>query len=536
MVFHLERTRMLYNSYQFIFLFLPVVFAGFFLIARNSHQLAALWLAGASLFFYGWWNPVFITLLLASIGFNFWMGSLIDNARIQSVKKARNLTAFAIIANLGLLGYFKYTNFFIATVNGVAGTHLGLVDLVLPLGISFFTFTQIAFLVDVCRGIARERNLIHYLLFVTYFPHLIAGPVLHHKQMMPQFAAKKTYRISSDNVAIGLTFFAFGLCKKVLLADSIAPIANGVFDAAQRGENIMLFDAWVGALAYTMQLYFDFSGYSDMAIGLSRLFNIRLPLNFNSPYQSTSVIEFWRRWHMTLSTFLRDYLYVPLGGNRAGPTRRYVNLMTTMLLGGLWHGANWTFVVWGGLHGVFLVINHLWRGLWQKAGLRRVGPAWLGRGLAWAVTFLSVVVTWVFFRADDFGAANVMLAAMAGMHGATIGIAFEHAAWAQWIAHTFGVHFELLGFLPLATGASGLSVAEAGMLLICACVIAWCMPNTQQVLADFEPALDAVKPASLRFVNFWHSDSVYWRVSVGLLFGCAIFAINRQSTFLYFQF
>jgi alginate O-acetyltransferase complex protein AlgI len=526
---------MLYNSYAFIFLFLPFTFAGFFAVARASHQLAALWLACASLFFYGWWNPKYVALLLASILFNFAMGYFIGKRRGKDMEQAKTLLVLAIAADLALLAWYKYANFFIATYNTAAHQHILLMDIILPLGISFFTFTQIAFLVDVYRGIAKEYSFIHYLLFVTYFPHLIAGPVLHHKQMMPQFAAKESYRINWDNVAVGLTMFTFGLCKKVLIADSLEPIANGVFDAVHRGENLMLFDAWAGALAYTFQLYFDFSGYSDMAIGLSRMFNVKLPLNFNSPYKATNIIDFWRRWHMTLSAFLRDYLYVPLGGNRLGPARRYANLMITMLLGGLWHGANWTFVAWGGLHGVFLVVNHFWQAVTGKLGMRDIGPAWLRQGTAWFVTFLCVLFAWVFFRAETFGDAATMLKGMAGMRGMTVGLAFENSHAIHQFAATLGMPLELLGFLPLATGASGLSVLEVGILLTMSAAIAWLMPNTQQILAGTQPALDKVA-ALPRFAGLWNASSIHARVMVGLLLGCAIFAINRQSTFLYYQF
>ena len=535
---------MLYNSYPFIFIYLPAVFAGFFLLARESAMLASLGLAVASLFFYAWWNPAYVTLLLGSIAFNFSMGRAIDRVRREPGQGARRLgagglAALAIAADLALLGYYKYANFFIATFNGIAGTHAGMRDIVLPLGISFFTFTQIAFLADVYRGVAKESSFLHYLLFVTYFPHLVAGPVLHHKQMMPQFEAKDACRIDWTNVAVGLTYFTLGLGKKVLLADSIAPIADGVFDAARRGENVMLFDAWAGAFAYAFQLYFDFSGYSDMAIGLSRLFNIRLPFNFDSPYRAASMIDFWRRWHMTLSAFLRDYLYIPLGGNRCGQVRRHINLMLTMLLGGLWHGANWTFVAWGGLHGVFLVINHLWRAALGGPGANRAAPSRLARGMAWMLTFLCAVVAWVFFRADTFATAQAMLAGMAGMHGISVGIAFEHAAWVHWLMQHPSFYIELLGFLPHATGASGLSVLEVVLLITAAAGIAWLMPNTQQLLeggisGSTQPQATLLRP--LRQAGVWRADSSVWRIAAGLMLGCAIFAINRQSTFLYFQF
>lgn len=322
---------MLFNSYEFIFLFLPLTLAGFFFIGRSSHHLAALWLGMASLAFYAWWNPIYVLLLLASIAANYGLGYAIGHGAEAS--KGR-LLAIGMVTNLALLGYFKYADFFLSSVNAVAGTQWPLLNVVLPLGISFFTFTQIAFLVDVRRGVAHEYRFVHYLLFVTYFPHLIAGPVLHHKQMMPQFQHRAIYRPHGECIAAGLTFFVIGLAKKVLLADNLGDYATPFFDDARLGLDPGPIQAWTGAIAYTLQLYFDFSGYSDMAIGLSLLLGIRLPVNFDSPYRAANIIDFWRRWHMTLSAFLRDYLYIPLGGNRLGAGRRYVNLLATMVLGG----------------------------------------------------------------------------------------------------------------------------------------------------------------------------------------------------------
>lgn len=351
---------MLFNSYSFIFLFLPSVFIGMFWLGHYSHRLAALWLGLASLTFYAVWDARFVLLLLTSVAFNYGAGYWLDLRRKSNVnKQAKHTLIVAIAVNLTLLGYFKYANFFINSGNKLFGIHIPALDIILPLGISFFTFTQIAFLVDVYRGIAREVNFIHYLLFVTYFPHLIAGPLMHHKQMMPQFANSKTYRINSTHVAVGLTVFVLGLAKKLLLADGLENYVSPIFDSAREGHTLMLFESWIGSLAYTLQLYFDFSGYSDMAIGLSLMLNIRLPINFDSPYKSKNIIEFWRRWHMTLSAFLRDYLYIPLGGNRKGTARRYSNLMSTMLLGGLWHGAGLTFIAWGACMASTLLLTML---------------------------------------------------------------------------------------------------------------------------------------------------------------------------------
>lgn len=492
---------MLFNSYPFLFLYLPVVLVGFFLLASHSHNFAALWLATASVFFYGWWNPVFVSLLLASIIFNYGAGYLIGHSRNEG--RSKRLLVATVLANLFLLGYFKYANFFIATANG-AGAEMGLFDIILPLGISFFTFTQIAFLVDVHRGVAREYNFIHYVLFVTWFPHLVAGPVLHHKQMMPQFALPATYRPNAESVAVGLAMFSLGLFKKVVLADQYALHANPIFDAAAHGSQPMFFEAWVGALAYTLQLYFDFSGYSDMAIGLSRLFNIKLPLNFNSPYKAANIIDFWRRWHMTLSAFLRDYLYFPLGGNRKGPVRRHVNLMTTMLLGGLWHGAGWNFVLWGGLHGVYLVINHGWRTLTGDAGIGQ-----LGRIASVGLTFTVVVIAWVPFRANNFDATWAMWNGMVGMNDALL---------PQGLAAGVGVDYR--GIIWLITGL----------------LIVWLLPNTQQWLVNLKPAWDSeIRPSRLS----WSPTvkmSLYIGCALGFIFAISVASFDKFSPYLYFQF
>ena len=506
---------MLFNSYGFILVYLPVVIAGFFWLSTHSHRLAALWLAAVSVFFYGWWNPAFVGLLLASISFNYGAGYLIGHVKDKN-KSSRWLVS-AVFINLALLAFFKYTNFFIATLNS-AGAQWGGLDIVLPLGISFFTFTQIAFLVDVHRGIAREYNFIHYLLFVTWFPHLIAGPVLHHKQMMPQFARLETYCPNAESIAVGLTLFALGLFKKVVLADQYALYANPVFDAAATGSQPMLFEAWVGALAYTLQLYFDFSGYSDMAVGLSRIFNIKLPLNFHSPYKAANIIECWRRWHMTLSAFLRDYLYYPLGGNQKGPVRRHLNLMVTMLLGGLWHGAGWNYVLWGGLHGVYLMINHAWRALTGGASASASG-----RMAGVGITFAAVVVAWVPFRASHFEATQAMLGGMAGFNGVSLPIPLE-AIFGKWL----GEWAVFTGFLPIV----GIPTREWILWLLSGVCVIWFLPNSQQWLARFSPAWDSVASSS-RLA--WKPTRGY-AILVGCILGVGFLSMNRVSDFLYFQF
>jgi D-alanyl-lipoteichoic acid acyltransferase DltB (MBOAT superfamily) len=415
----------LFNSSAFIFGFAPLVLIFFLALGRFDRRWALGWLLAASLFFYGWWNPRWLPLLVISVVFNFGVGRALGQFAAASdhpgpARPGRSLLIAAIGVNLALLVYFKYLGFLSSVAAAVLGLPIAVSAPELPLGISFFTFTQIAFLVDVHLRRAAEFDPLRYGLFVTYYPHLIAGPILHHAEMMPQFARPEIFRFNPGWLADGCVVFVLGLFKKAVLADQFARYANAGFNAAG-SHPLSFFESWGAALSYTLQLYFDFSGYSDMAIGLALMIGVQLPLNFRSPYKSLNIAEFWRRWHMTLSRFLRDYLYIPLGGNRHGPARRYVNLMVTMLLGGLWHGAGWTFVVWGGLHGLLLVVHGLWRQL-----LEARAPGWAERGvpgtraLSWLLTFTAVVVGWVFFRAADLPTALSMLQGMLGQHGSLL--------------------------------------------------------------------------------------------------------------------
>jgi D-alanyl-lipoteichoic acid acyltransferase DltB (MBOAT superfamily) len=512
---------MLFNTFGFIFLYLPITLAGFFILARHSSSMAALWLALASLFFYGSWDYRYLPLLLGSITFNYALAYAIGHA--QTALRKKGLLTVAIAANLLLLAYYKYANFFGASLASIIGAQQwAALDIVLPIGISFFTFTQIAFLVDTYQGKVKEYRFTHYVLFVTYFPHLIAGPVLHHKEMMPQFAEPKTYLPAAGNFAIGLSIFIMGLAKKVLIADPLAPLASAVFAVdAHPG----LIEAWLGALAYTFQLYFDFSGYSDMAIGLSRLFGIRLPLNFNSPYKAENIIDFWRRWHMTLSRFLRDYLYIPLGGNRNGPFARYRNLFVTMLLGGLWHGAGWTFVIWGGLHGIYLAVNHGWLFLREKSGLparQNLYDRLVGRSL----TFLAVMVAWVFFRSPDLATALDVLSGMSGMNGISLpDWTKDQLAWLQQTG--WAVRFGGIPYIDF--GAIGIQV------LVLACVLVWGAPNTQEIMAKSQPCLETVPPGRAWFAIEWRT-STPWLLLISAGFLACVFNMNNASEFLYFQF
>ncbi len=412
---------MLFTTATFAFLFLPIVLIGYYLLGARSRSLTTLWLFIASLFFYGYWLPEFTLLLLLSIAGNFVCGVAIARANGRTDPPGKTVAGKAwlvvgIVFNLGMLGYYKYANFFVDNVNAVFGTGWDLAKVILPIGISFYSFTQIAYLVDVWKGLVHEHRPVRYGLFVSFFPQLVAGPVLHHSQMMPQFAQASVYRFDAANFCGGMVIFAIGLFKKIVLADGVAPYADAVFVSTDAGALPTPTEAWIGALAYTVQLYFDFSAYSDMAIGLSWMFNIRIPYNFNSPYKALSITDFWRRWHMTLSTFLRDYLYVPLGGNRRGKVRRYVNLGLTMVLGGLWHGAGWTFVLWGTLHGGYLMVNHAFRAAAQQLGIaERLDRSRAFAAASWALTFLCVVVAWVFFRAETLDGALRIVSAMFGL-------------------------------------------------------------------------------------------------------------------------
>ena len=518
---------MLFNSFPFIFVFLPIVVLGFFALARVSDRLAAGWLTVASLVFYGWWDPDYVALLLASISVNYYLGTRI--ARMHEAgqrSRGKRLLLFAIVANLALLGYYKYAIFFVTTAQKLVGHSSPLPEIVLPLGISFFTFTQIAFLVDAHRGLAREYSFTHYTLFVTYFPHLIAGPILHHREMMPQFDRRTTYILSWDNVAVGLTMFIFGLFKKTVIADDMAGFATPAFSAAAAGTPLTLLEGWGAALAYTFQIYFDFSGYTDMALGASRMFGIVLPLNFRSPYKSQSVIDFWRRWHITLSRFLRDYVYIPLGGNRKTVPRRYANLLLTMLVGGFWHGAGWTFVFWGALHGVYLAVNHAWRSLRRRVGIAALPGE---QALATLTTFAAVVVAWVFFRATDFTTAVSIISGMAGHNGVVLPLQWQLATGGAdvWLAN-HGVQFGKMVYFD--------RVAQTNWLffLLAFC---WLAPNTQQILAAYRPALLTPGYGELGDAGrlAWRPN-VTWLIVLALLGFVALLSIHRYSEFIYFRF
>jgi D-alanyl-lipoteichoic acid acyltransferase DltB (MBOAT superfamily) len=522
---------MLFNSFEYIFVFLPVAVIGFFFLSRFWGKSAAMaWIITVSLFFYAWWNPVYVFLLLASIFCNF----LISLALLRFRSRKDMWLWVGIVFNLSVLFYFKYANFFLQTFG--AG-HFASASVVLPLGISFITFQKISYLVDIYRNERSGFGFMHYCFFVTFFPQLIAGPIVRHDDIAPQLVTPQAFRFQGSNLAVGLTIFILGLWKKVVFADSIALYATPIFHAADAGISMNFFESWMGVLAYALQLYFDFSGYADMAIGTARLFGIQLPINFLSPYKSRSIIEFWRTWHITLSNYLRDYLYIPLGGNRRGALRRYVNLFLTMLIGGLWHGAGWTFVFWGALHGFYLVVNHLWRSLSKTSQVVVGSGRVISSFFSWLLTFFCILIAWVFFRAETFAGALNLLSGMMGLHAialpksflAHIGVFFR-----EWMP-THGFRFDLTEIMVLRP-----DTFSQGIVWICILfAVILFAPNTQEFMGHFLPIINPEKHPAPQRKSFFHWSPTTRYAFVTAMLGLTSFAslmLLQKTEFLYFQF
>ncbi|MES0873939.1 MBOAT family O-acyltransferase [Sinimarinibacterium thermocellulolyticum] len=504
---------MLFSSWAFIAGFLPVVVLLYRLLPTTR---SVQWLVLASLFYYGWWNPVYLLLILTSTAANHALGHWIARS---SGRPRRLLTAAGVVANLAALGYFKYLDFFIGAINQLSGSALALQNVTLPLAISFFTFQQIAYLVDVHRGGLRVKSPWEYALFVSFFPQLIAGPIVHYREMIPQFQRLGRSGVNTANIAIGCAVFAVGLFKKTVIADGLGASADAVFDYADAGHRPSFIESWCGALAYTFQLYFDFSGYADMAIGAARMFGIVLPANFASPYKAVNIIDFWRRWHMTLSRFLRDYLYIALGGNRHGRVRRYVNLLVTMLLGGLWHGAGWNFVLWGGWHGLMLIINHAWQAM--RGSQRQTASPAAHRICAWLLTFLGVIAGWVLFRAETFGGAIRMFEAMTLADGIALP--------ARWLARLGALATPLQEAGVIGTGLSSHGLIadwhELMVLLAAAIVLCLAAPNTQQLFARHAIVLESPPPRGL--VHFALTPG--WGVAIGAVAFAALLYLTTRG-------
>ena len=509
---------MLFNSYSFIFLFLPIVLIGYHFFYNlkekypSQQSLPLYWLAFSSLIFYTIWNPSFTPILLASITGNGCLAYALINRDFSSAQR-RWIRNIGVIGNLVFLGYFKYSSFLLENSNAFLGSSFTLYHIILPLGISFYTFQKIALLVDAEKGQVKDFQLNKYLLFVTFFPQLIAGPLVHHKDLMPQMGPEKLKPLSADNLALGLCIFIVGLFKKSVLADTMAPIADMVFNTVSDGTALKASAAWAGALAYTLQLYFDFSGYSDMAIGLAMMFGICLPQNFNSPYQATSIIDFWRRWHMTLSAFLRDYVYIPLGGNKLGKRRRYFNLFLVMLIGALWHGAGWTFVLWGAFHGILLVINHFWRAMRKQSKFFNRSFGIYGQFIGWFITFYAVVHAWVLFRAPNFEAAKNVFKFMYSRHTES------------------SLNFsQILGKISykIVNSMNAQTVYILLILLILSCLFA---PNTYNIFVNRMNNSSVALQVKLNF-----SMTNGWSWVMALLFVLSVLHLNHVTPFLYFQF
>lgn len=546
---------MLFNSYEFVFLFLPATLTGFFLLGKTSRAWALGWLIVASLFFYAWWRPLNVLIIAPSILVNFALARLLlrlrsDQARTRT---ARLVLALGIVFNIAFLGYFKYVNFFSTVINDVAGTHFFLEHVILPLGISFITFQKIAFLIDVHARRIESFSLRDYCLFVLFFPQLIAGPIVHYREMMPQFQ-KASCRFDKESVALGLTLFLMGLFKKVVLADGVAAHVSPIYDAVATGGDASLFTAWMAAVGFTLQIYFDFSGYTDMALGLARCFGVRLPPNFDSPLKASSIIDFWLRWHMTLTRFLTAYLYNPLvlwltrrrlaagksvlGGRDARIGGAYFHLLAgptilTMFVSGLWHGAGYVFILWGLLHGLYLSINHAWRmvgpRLWpDKASYNR-----FMRPVGFVLTFIAVAVAMVLFRSPTVGTASELLQGMLGFNGITL---------PQQIFERLGPLTSVLQPIvsPSVTSAgSGAEFIATTMWIFALLVIALALPNSLQILSRYEPAIgvkrrDEELEGWARVLD-WR-PTLPWAFLMSAIAVTSVIKLGGKSEFLYWQF
>jgi alginate O-acetyltransferase complex protein AlgI len=491
-----EKRYMLFNSYIFVLLFLPLCLIGWFLLnSFGLYKVSSVFLLGMSLWFYGYFNIQYLPIIIASVLLNYTVHLLFSNVKKDTVRKL--LLIVSVLFNLGALFYFKYYDFFFENVNALFGTSVVLKNLLLPLGISFFTFQQLSFVIDSYRGEVDQYSLLDYALFVTYFPQLIAGPIVTHDELIPQLTDKAKRVINWDNFSKGLFLFVLGLSKKVILADTFGNAANWGFSNI---DNLNSVSAMLSALSYTIQIYFDFSGYCDMATGVAKMMNIDLPWNFNSPYKSLTITEFWERWHMTLTRFFTRYIYIPLGGNRKGKFRMYLNTLIVFLISGLWHGANWTFVLWGGLHGVFVVITKAFKKFFNK-----LHPA-----LNWIITFNFVNDAWIFFRADSISDAFQILRCIAHMDFGAIPYDFTQYFALPEFEFFFNkiLRFNLLGHY------------EYAYLVIFLLIAFWLIlgvPNALESTNKFSPSLS--KSFVIVFLLVW-----------------CIFSFSGVSTFLYFNF
>ena len=532
---------MLFNSYEFIFLFLPTSLLIFYRISKfGKKNFQVFWLVVASLIFYGWWNPPYLILLLLSMAVNYSLSIALNACHFSNQEKQGNLLlTLGVLLNLGLIGYYKYFNFFIDNLNSAIGLSLNVQYILLPLGISFYTFQQISYLVDSRDGETKGDSFLQYCLFVSFFPQLIAGPIVTHSEMIPQFSKPKLFRFNSEDFTVGLTIFSMGLFKKVIFADQIALYSTPIFEAAAQGVSITFWEGWVGALAYSLQIYFDFSGYSDMAIGLGRMFGFKLPLNFNSPYKATNIIDFWTRWHLTLTRFLTRYLYNPIslalsrrriqqgkslikkGVGSFGAFLELVAVPTiiTMFLAGLWHGAGWQYIIFGLLNGLYLTVNHGWHLIRKRMGHNLKSSHWLEQRLGQGLTLMGWIIALVFFRAPDVGTAIQVFEGMFGINGVSVA---NGAIFANQL---------------LTNPKTGIA------MIVFLYAIALFFPNTQQWLANYQPAL-GYRPIPNQqpkwLVKIWDrwqwQPNLYWAAITSAIAVGSILGLSQVSEFIYFQF
>ncbi len=542
---------MLFNSTEFLFAFLPLALFGFYLLGSISRARALGWLILASLVFYAWWRPVNVLIIAPSIAVNFALARILLrlNQNEGSPGASKAVLLLGIAFNVAFLGFFKYTDFISGTINDVFGANLVLRHIILPLGISFITFQKIAFLIDVQAGRVRSFTFRDYSIFVLFFPQLVAGPIVHYREMMPQFHAASC-RLDKENIAVGLTLLVFGLFKKVVFADNIALFVTPIYEHSASGGGTTILRAWVAAIGFTLQIYFDFSGYSDMALGLARFFGIRLPQNFDSPLRASSIIDFWLHWHMTLTRFLTAYIYNPLTlwltrrrsarglsgfGGRNTTVGAFIYLLmfptvVTMFISGLWHGAGYGFLVWGLLHGFYLTINHGWRVVAARLWRDRQRYVRIMRPVGFVLTFLAVTAAMVFFRSATIASATDLVKGMIGLNG--IGLPqdlFDHLGPLAQKLPAVGVVAESWSLRDFAKTVVWISVL---MFVALAC------PNTLQILARYEPALgvtsQSAKPPIGSIVE-WNA-SLPWAIAVSAVAAIAIISIGGPSEFLYWQF
>ncbi len=472
---------MLFNSIEFLFIFLPIVFTVYFLLNRlKLITLASSWLVMSSLYFYSYWKIEYLPIILVSMLFNYAVGRTLSTESNLKINR-RLLFIFAIVMNVGMLSYYKYMDFIIYNINMVLKHDFNYMHIALPLAISFFTFQQIAFLADSYEKKTKEYDFLTYAMFVTFFPQLIAGPIVHHSETMPQFMNLRNKFINHKNIATGLFLLGIGLFKKIMIADFLSPFVAQTFDVI---PTLTFFESWVASISYAFQLYFDFSGYCDMALGVAYLFNIVLPQNFNSPYKANSIQDFWRRWHMTLSRFLRDYIYIPLGGNRKGEFKTYRNLFLTFFVGGLWHGANWTFILWGAMHGAATCVHKMW----SKLNIK------LNEFVSILITFLFVDVAFTVFRAPTIEKGISIYKSMLGLNG-----------------------FAPIEINKLRFAFENGSVKISILLLLSTFILVFFSKNSMELARKVKP------------------NAIYFTATLIMLV-VSILSINKVSAFLYFQF